>query len=225
LSKSFVIAIDGPAGSGKSTVARLVAKELKVRYIDSGAIYRACTYCYLQRESAAGDTADIKLFIKDADLQLQPDTDGTHFVLNGSDISQEIRSIEVTRAVSKVAADPEIRDIVTGKLRELGLAGSSVVDGRDIGTVVFPDANLKIYMNASIEERAQRRLKDLQVSGNDISFKEVKKDIIRRDKLDSERAVAPLSQAADAVVLDTSDLSIEQSVAAVIEAAKRRHII
>lgn len=210
MKNNIVIAIDGPAGSGKSTIARLAAKKLGILYIDSGAIYRAITLLFLKEN--VNNYEETKALLEKAKMQFKTGNNGVLVFLNGKDVTQEIRSKQVTANVSAVSEEPKVREVVTGKLRELAKDKAVVIDGRDIGTAVFPEADLKIYLEASLEERAKRRCEELKSSGAASSFDEIKRDIARRDKHDSERRLSPLKQANDAIVLDTTSLSIGEGV-------------
>lgn len=205
---NFVIAIDGPAGSGKSTVAKMVAARLGALYLDSGALYRAVTLLVLRHKLAPGrDTDPIVELLKSSTIELNNSDKGTFIFLDGEDVTSEIRSQEVTALVSEVSENLAIREVVTGRLHDLAQFRSVVMDGRDIGTVVFPAADLKIFLTASLAERARRRHLELQQCGTVIEFTALQEEISRRDKYDSERKVAPLKRAEDAILLDTSNLN------------------
>lgn len=206
-----VIAIDGPAGSGKSTVARALAARLGLRYLDTGAMYRSVAFSVLRRGLDPVDAEPVARVAREFDLKM--DDDGTVRV-DGVDATIEIRGPEVTRAVSVVAANSEVRAEMVSRQREWAHRhGGGVLEGRDIGTVVFPDAELKVYLDASPEVRAARRSKEV----TDLSYETVAADIARRDALDQGRADSPLQTAGDAVVIDTSNLSVDQIVDAVLE--------
>jgi cytidylate kinase len=206
-----VIAIDGPAGSGKSTVARAVAARLGMPYLDTGAMYRAVAFTAMRRGVDPEDAADVAKLSVDLALEV---TD--RVLVDGVDATIEVRSPEVTRAVSAVAANPEVRRELVRRQREWAEAhGSGVVEGRDIGTVVFPEAPVKIYMTASDEERAQRRSQELL----DMHYDDVAADIARRDHIDSTRPVAPLAVASDAVVVDTTMSTVDEVVELVLRLA------
>jgi len=212
LKKRFIIAIDGPAGSGKSTTARLVAKKLDFLYIDSGAIYRALTLQVLRKGIHFHDQNELVKLVQNTKIKVQS-TDNVFFIfLNDEDVTQEIRTPEVTAHVSVVSESPKVRAVITEKQREIAKGRSVVLEGRDIGTVVFPEADLKIYLEASLKERAKRRFKELQIKGYDIKLEDVENEISKRDKIDSERVVSPLRKARDAIVLDTTHLSINEQV-------------
>jgi CMP/dCMP kinase len=205
-----VVAIDGPAGSGKSTVARAVADRLGLEYLDTGAMYRAVTFGAMRRGIDPDDLEPVARVARDLDLRMSGD--GT-VVVDGVDATIEIRGPEVTRAVSIVAANPGVRQEMRRRQREWAAErGGGVMEGRDIGTVVFPDAELKVYLDASPEIRASRRSKEVA----DLAYETVAADLARRDALDQGRDDSPLQEAHDAVVIDTSDLSVDQIVSAVL---------
>jgi CMP/dCMP kinase len=198
-----VIAIDGPAGSGKSTVARLLAERLGLEYLDTGAMYRGVAFAALRRGVDPADSDVVARIAQDLDLHVT--LDGTR--VDGVDASIEIRGPEVTRAVSIVAANPEVRAEMVSRQREWARQrGGGVLEGRDIGTVVFPDADLKVYLTASPEVRAERRSREV----TDLDYHTVAADLARRDALDQGRDVDPLRDAEDAVVVDTTDRTIEE---------------
>lgn len=201
-----VVAIDGPAGSGKSTVAKLVAARVSLPYLDTGAMYRAVAHAWLQMDR--GDViVDQELGALARSIELEMPIDG-RVIVNGEDATDAIRTPEVTRLVSAVAANPEVRDEMRERQRQFAAAaGGGVLEGRDIGTVVFPDALLKIYLTASIAERARRRAAQ---SGLDAAT--VEADMRARDKADSEREHAPLAVADDAVEVDTTDMTIDEAI-------------
>ena len=207
MEKGFVVAIDGPAGAGKSTIARQVAGKLGFAYIDTGAMYRAVTWKLLQTGEAfspalAGELAQRIRIV------FVPDGEINRVLVDGTEVTRAIRSIEVTSLVSKVAAVPAVRDAMVAQQRRMGMEGGIVMDGRDIGTVVFPAAQCKIFLTASVEERALRRGKELAAKGEAVNYEQLRTAIARRDKEDSERAVSPLRQAEDAIYLDTTEMDI-----------------
>jgi len=201
-----VIAIDGPAGSGKSTVAKAVASRLGLGYLDTGAMYRSVTFAALRRGVDVDDAEQVARVAKRLELTL--DEDGT-VTVDGADATIEIRGPEVTRAVSIIAANPAVRDEMRRRQREwVAEHGGGVMEGRDIGTVVFPDAELKVYLDASPDVRAARRSNEV----TELSYETVAADLARRDALDQGRSHDPLREASDAMVIDTSDLSVEEIV-------------
>ena len=204
-----VIAIDGPAGSGKSTVARRLAERLGLRYLDTGAMYRAVTFAALRRNIDPGDLDPVAALARKVDLEVTLD----HVRVDGVDATIEIRGPEVTRAVSVVATNPEVRAEMVSRQREWARRnGGGVIEGRDIGSVVFPDAELKVYLDARPEVRAARRSKEV----TDLDYETVAADLARRDALDQGRESSPLTRAGDAVEVDTSDLSIDEIVELVV---------
>jgi len=208
-----VIAIDGPAGSGKSTLARLLAARLGYAYLDTGAMYRAVAYLALRDGVATDDGASLAALEREARLSFA--TDG-HILAADRDVSEEIRRPAVSAAVSEVSAHAEVRAVLLDEQRRIGADQDVVIEGRDIGTVVFPEAPVKLYLTASPEVRAERRRKELIAGGEHVGADETLQAIVARDAYDSARAVAPLRRATDAVELDTSGLGIEQ----VVEAAR-----
>ncbi|WP_286355240.1 (d)CMP kinase [Geothrix oryzae] len=203
-----LIAIDGPSGVGKSTTARRVASRLGWQYLDTGAMYRAAALAIHRAGLALEAREDLERVL--AGLALTQE--GTRIFLAGEDVSEAIRSQEVTRRVTPVSADARVREVLVDQQRRIGATGHWVVDGRDIGTVVFPQACCKVFLTASPEARARRRFLELQAKGQGAVFEEVLADQRRRDEADSTRAVAPLRPAEDAVELDSSDLTLDQVV-------------
>jgi cytidylate kinase len=207
--KGRIIAIDGPAGSGKSTTARIVAARLGYRYLDTGAMYRALTCFALKNNVAPSDAARLQALAETLTIEFETHEDVNRVTINGEDVTEEIRSPEVTRHVSEVSAHKGVREALVAKQKEIGRHGSVVIEGRDTTTAVFPDADIKIYMEASVEERARRRLLDLVKMGISTTLEELKADIIRRDAYDSSRTHSPLKRAKDAYVIDTTNMTIE----------------
>jgi cytidylate kinase len=209
-----VIAIDGPAGSGKSTVARAVAEQLGLAYLDTGAMFRAVAFAAIQRSVDPEDRPKVAELARDMDLVV-----GDTVTVDGVDATIEIRSPEVTRAVSTVAANPEVRTQMRLRQREWAMShDGGVIEGRDIGSVVFPDALLKVYLTADDRERASRRSKEML----DLQYDQVAADIARRDHIDSTRSASPLTAALDAVHIDTTGLDIPAVVARVLELVDER---
>jgi cytidylate kinase len=217
--KRIIIALDGPAGSGKSTTARRVAGELGYVYIDTGAMYRAITLAALREERSLTNT-DLLPLLEDYHLELVITPDGQRTILGREDVTQEIRSPEVTKFVSTVSALPAVREALSNRQRDMGKNGGVVMDGRDIGTVVFPEAELKIFLMASLEERAKRRLAEL--GETTLSLQEMCRQIDERDKQDAGRLVSPLRRAHDAIEIDTSHLSIEEQTSRILALARER---
>lgn len=208
------IAIDGPAGAGKSTVAKLVAAKLRFVYIDTGAMYRALAWAAQQEGLAAVDEHAVSSLLEKNRIRLQRDDRGDtqHVWWNEEDITAEIRTPQISQLASIVAGHPRVRALMLDLQRALAEEGDVIMDGRDIGTHVLPDADVKIFLTASIEERATRRLAELQQKGVETTLEALMEEIAERDKRDSEREVAPLKQAEDAILVDTTGRSIEQIV-------------
>ncbi len=216
MKKHFSVAIDGPSGAGKSTMAKLLAKELGFLYVDTGAIYRTVGYYMSLIGIQPKDTDGITKYIGDVNIDIDYQADGIqHMILNGQDVTGEIRTPEISHYASCVSAQPVVRAFLLDMQRDLARKHDVIMDGRDIGTVVLPDADVKIFLTASAEERARRRMLELQEKGEKITFEKVLADMKTRDERDSSRAAAPLKCAEDAVLLDTSGLTIEQSVEAI----------
>ena len=218
--KNLVVAIDGPAGAGKSTVAQLAARKLGCTYIDTGAMYRAVAWKTLQRKQPVTDELILDV-VKDVHVELAYVEGKTTVSVDGTDVTGEIRTPEVTAIVSQVAALGPVPSRMVELQRRMAAKGSVLMDGRDIATSVLPDANVKIFLTASIEERARRRFKEMQAKGYDVSLEELQKDIAARDKADSEREISPLVQAPDAELLDTSHMGIDEVVQAIIDRCRR----
>ncbi|RTZ95202.1 MAG: (d)CMP kinase [Candidatus Neomarinimicrobiota bacterium] len=208
----MIVAIDGPAASGKSTTAKMVAKKLQMTYLDTGAMYRAVTLALLRSNTDLDDYDSVCQVVDELELDIYDQEGKTVVILDGEDVSQAIRSVPVTKNVSAVSAMKYVREAMVEIQRNIGKKTNCVVEGRDIGTVVFPDAEFKIFMVADVKMRAERRLKELQEMGDDRSLQEVMADLKRRDKKDSTRAHSPLQKAGDAIEIDTSMLSINQQV-------------
>lgn len=215
--KQLVIAIDGPSGSGKSTTAKLVAARLGYTYIDTGAMYRAVTLAALRQQADLTNQTYIEELSTSLSIDFIRNDDGSlKTLLQGQDVSTDIRRPEITANVSLVSSYAGVRQAMVALQRQMSSKGGVVLDGRDIGTVVFPNADLKIFMVAGIDARAQRRQQELAVLGEEVSVEDVAMDLERRDSLDSGRDVSPLRKAEDAVEIDTSGLSIEGQVEKVI---------
>ena len=210
---NYAIAIDGPAGAGKSTIAKVLAKEMSLIYVDTGALYRTVGYYTTGRGIAPDDIEGITAALDDLTVELKY-VDGVQRVFaNGEDVSDLIRTPAISMAASAVSAIPAVRAYLLNTQRSIAAANSVVMDGRDIGTVILPNADVKIFLTASPEARARRRYDELQAKGDPATYDEVLADMIKRDYDDSHRAAAPLKQAEDAVPVDTSGDTLEQSVA------------
>lgn len=222
MAKNIQIAIDGPAGAGKSTIAKIVAEKLGYTYIDTGAMYRAVTYKALRTDIQLEDAAALEEMLRVTEIRLQPSNEGQLVFVDGENVSAPIRSNEVTANVSQVAAYANIREILVAMQQQLAAQGGVVMDGRDIGTHVLPKAELKVFMSASVEERARRRQLDNEKRGIPSTIESLVEEISLRDKKDSEREASPLIQAEDALFLDTTELSIDEAAAAILKLAKEK---
>jgi pantoate ligase / CMP/dCMP kinase len=221
-----IVAIDGPAGAGKSTVARIAAKKLGLLYLDTGAMYRAVTWAVLQAEIKIADTDAIAAIVRNLNIQLLPSSSPDlppQVLVNGSDVTREIRTQLVTGHVAAIAAQPVVRQILVQKQQELGKQGGVVMEGRDIGTQVFPQAEVKIFLTATVQERAKRRQQDLLLQGEPLEGIEVIEEAIReRDYKDSNRAISPLKKADDAIEVNTDGLSVEEVVERIVDLYRLR---
>lgn len=207
------IAIDGYSSCGKSTVAKAVARALHYTYIDSGAMYRAITYYFLQHSVDTDSTTAVHAALQQVQLAFETQEDGNkHILLNGVDVESAIRTMEVANSVSKVAAIKEVRQLAVAQQQDMAKTKGVVMDGRDIGTVVFPTAELKLFMTASLEVRINRRWNELQWKEPGITKNAVKENLMLRDHIDTTRALDPLRQAADAIVLDNSDMTQQEQL-------------
>ncbi|MCH3951113.1 MAG: (d)CMP kinase [Acidaminococcus sp.] len=221
--KQIIIAIDGPAGAGKSTIAKKVAAKLGYAYIDTGAMYRAVTLCFLQ--SGAPFSEDVVTREAETmDLSFAYKDGVNRVYVNGKEVTEAIRTLEVSRNVSKVSAVGGVRKAMVALQRKIGSMGGVVMDGRDIGTVVFPHAELKVFLTASVEERAHRRYLELKEKGEDVDLEDLKKRIAERDHLDETREIAPLRKADDAVLVDSTTLSIDEVTAKIVALAERNGV-
>ena len=216
--KRLVIAIDGPSGAGKGTVARTISEALDYRHVDTGAMYRAVAWKALHDNVAVDDETAVSDLARRADLVVE----GGVVSIDGHDVTRAIRTPEIDKAATAVARLPKVREVLVAHQRTLGSRGGVVMEGRDIGTVVFPNADVKIYLDASAEERARRRATDKAHSGSQAGQAAVAEAIQARDKADTTRAISPLSVAADAIRIDTTDMSIDRVVQRVMELVKGR---
>lgn len=225
--RRITIAIDGHSSAGKSTMAKALAKELNYVYIDTGAMYRGATLFAMKERLIKNGEVDIDNFTHAIDrlflsFKYNPSTETSELHLSGTNVEKEIRTLEVAKNVSAIAKIPAIRKKLVAMQRRMAEGAGVVMDGRDIGTIVLPDAELKFFMTADPEVRAWRRLRELKSKGKDTTYDEVLENVLHRDKLDSERAVAPLKQAEDAIVIDNSNLTMEEQFDFMLTTAKKR---
>ena len=218
--KRFAIAVDGPAGSGKSTVAKLVAKRLGIIYVDTGAMYRTVALFCTEKGIALADEAAVVAALADLQMKIVPEEGGQRIFLNGRDVTEEIRTAEIGKGASTVAAYRQVRARMVELQQEMAREHSVIMDGRDIGTVVLPDAQVKIFLTASPEARAERRYKELVEKGMDVKYDDILNDVITRDYNDTHRKTAPLKPAKGCVTVDTTELDFEQSVEKIISVIK-----
>ena len=217
MSKRLIVAIDGPAGSGKSTSAKLVAQKLGYLYIDTGAMYRAVTFLAIQNNVLNNFDAVIKI-AETSKINLKFLNGITQVSVDGVNITDNIRTAEVNSKVSEVSKIKEVREALVAQQKEMAMKdGGVVMEGRDIGTVVFPDADVKIFLTATIEQRAKRRAKEYEEKGVEVSVDDVKNNLVKRDQIDSTREISPLSKADDAIVVDTSKVTIQEQVDIILD--------
>jgi cytidylate kinase len=223
-----IIAIDGPAGSGKSTVGKLLADHLNYLFVDTGVMYRAITLAALERGVNVNDETQITHLAEEIEITLHPPTKadgrGCDVMIDGEDVTWEIRNPEVDRHVSIVSAFPGVRKVLSGKQRQIGLQGNVVMMGRDIGTVILPKADLKIYLDASVEERAKRRYIERKSRGEEVDYEQILSVVRERDGIDSTREVAPLKPAYDAIVIDTDGCTPQEVFWKILEIRKKRSV-
>ena len=214
MEKKYSIAIDGPAGAGKSTIAKRLAKELGYQYVDTGAIYRTVAYFLDLLGVSPKDVDGVSRYLDELTIGIEYDEEGKqHMIMNGMDVTDDIRTQDISQKASLVSAHKVVRDMLLDMQRDVARHHNVIMDGRDIGTVVLPKATVKIFLTASAEVRAKRRTDELLAKGQKVSYEQTLKDIQQRDYQDMNRPIAPLKQAKDAVLLDTSDLNIEEVVA------------
>ncbi len=220
--KIYSIAIDGPSGSGKSTLAKQISKELGVAYLDTGAMYRAVgLYCF-ENGIDVKDSEKLNEIIPNVNVEIDWGVNGQITYLNGKDVSTEIRREEIGQRASQVAENKVVREKLASEQRKFSLSNSIVMDGRDIGTHVLPDATIKFYVDASSEVRADRRCSELLAKGENANYDEVLKEIIIRDERDKNREIAPLTQAVDAILVDTSNMTLEEVIEKTLEIIKNK---
>lgn len=222
LTKFIQIALDGPAAAGKSTIAKIVAEKLGYIYIDTGAMYRAITLKALNTGIDLTDGEEAGLLLSETQIDLQPSENGQLVFLDGQNVTEAIRSQSVTKFVSQMASHESVRIQMVKLQQHLASSRGVVMDGRDIGTQVLPNAELKVYMSATVEERAKRRYEENRKRGINTTLEELQGEIATRDKMDSERAVSPLRQAEDALFLDTTTLSIQEAAMDILKLAEER---
>ncbi|MGM9916652.1 (d)CMP kinase [Anaerotignum sp.] len=220
--KRFAIAVDGPAGSGKSTVAKMVARKLGIIYVDTGAMYRTVALHCTQENIPLEEEAAVVASLDGLNMRIQPDTEGQRIFLNEEDVTAKIRTAEIGKGASVVAAYQKVRERMVELQQEMAREQSVIMDGRDIGTVVLPHAEVKIYLDADAGERARRRVGELEAKGETADFEEIKKMIIQRDYNDMHREHSPLKKAEDAISLDSTGMSIEEVLQAILDITAER---
>ncbi len=216
------IAIDGPGGAGKSTIAKAAAKELGFIYVDTGALYRSVGLYALRRNVETGSADDVIPLLGEINVELKLIDGSQRVFLNGEDVSEEIRTPDASMAASNVSAIQAVRDFLFDLQRDIAKANDCIMDGRDIGTVVLPDAQVKIFLTASAEERAKRRYIQLTEKGQEVKYEDVLKELQERDYQDSHREIAPLKPADDSVIVDTTEINLEQSIDTVVNVIRER---
>lgn len=220
----LVIAVDGYSSTGKSSISKIIAKKLNLVHLDTGSMYRAVTYYALKNCKSLDGKIDLDLLFKNLDkieISFKKDNNELKLYLNGEKMSQKIRQIKVNNNVSFIAKQPEIRAFLLNQQRNLAKNGSIIMDGRDIGTFVLPNADYKFFLSASVEERTKRRFRELQNSGIETDEKQVRENLINRDKIDSERATSPLRQAEDAILIDNTFLTKEETIQLILDFIKK----
>ena len=223
MAKTYAIAIDGPAGAGKSTIAKALAKELGFRYVDTGAIYRTVAYFLDLLGISPKDVDGVERYIDELTIVIEYDDEGKqHMLMNGMDVTGEIRTQDISQKASLVSAHAVVREVLLDMQRDVAKQHNVIMDGRDIGTVVLPKADVKIFLTASPEVRAKRRTDELQAKGQKANYETVLKEIVQRDYQDTHRPIAPLKMCRDSVKLDTSDMTIEEVVAKMREIVEEK---
>ena len=227
MSKKITIAIDGFSSTGKSTIAKAIAKKLGYIYVDTGAMYRAVTLYAMQKHHITSDTFEVEKLVADLpnidlEFKFNQELERAEMFLNNKNVDTQIRTIEVSKFVSPVAAIPEVRKKLVATQKAIGINKGIVMDGRDIGTVVFPDAELKLFMTASADKRATRRYKELLDRGDKVTFREVLLNVQERDRIDSNRLVSPLKKAEDAIEFDNSDMGLDEQFERIMTLVKEK---
>ncbi|RKY58723.1 MAG: (d)CMP kinase [Candidatus Latescibacterota bacterium] len=215
-----IVAIDGPAASGKSTTARLVAERLGYRWVDTGAMYRALALKVVREGIKPWEEGRLREMLGRTEVRLEEGDGGLRVLLDGEDVTELVRSPEVTRAVSWVCALPFVREAMVQLQRRMAAGGGVVMEGRDIGTIVVPDAEVKVFLDADVRERARRRWRELREKGMDVSLEDVERELEERDRKDSAREHSPLRRAPDAILVDTTNLSVEEQVERIVRMVK-----
>ena len=220
--RRLIIAIDGPVGSGKSTVARRVAELLRFTYLDSGAMYRALAWKALERSVPLDDAVRFETLATETRIDLKAERDGVHVRVDGADVTHAIRTPEISEATSRISVIPGVRRRMVAEQQRAGQRGGVVMEGRDIGTVVFPRADLKIYLDANVEVRAARRLRELQARGESITLGQMLEDVRERDLRDKSREASPLVRAPDAVLVDNTAMDVEETARLIVLLARQK---
>ena len=220
--QQFIIAIDGPSGAGKSTVAKLLAKRMRYTYIDTGAMYRAVALRAREKGVRAEDESALTRLASSLHITFVGGDAESRVLCNGEDITEMIRSPEISLLASEISTKASVREILVGMQRKMGKGGGVVLEGRDIGTVVFPNAEVKFYLDADPKERAQRRFEELAGKGIPVGYQETLEEVMQRDRNDTSRLVSPLRKAQDAIVIDSTDLSVEEVVERMVRSIQER---